>query len=468
MKQHNSLFDELQDQNNVVHDSFDKILFEEIQKQGKKITADIKRGTSLLKAFPALAEDVFNSLYKLEPTLTDYTPFGTEMNRKQVESFMESSQYESLRDYTRLDDFYSASAFSTILEEVITKLQEDEELKKLAQQQNQMSDKNKDGSPKSDKQKQQDQQQATNNANKASGKIRQAIRQGIKRATKEAEDNSETIEGLGWGSESGEFKRMSFDDKETLIKQLAKVKDMAKVIGRMKALAVASHASKIKSNQIELCGVTMGDNIAKALPQELAELNPPLLKYNFFRKFSEKQLLQYELKRNEKQGKGHIICLVDDSGSMYPNNNVLAKGAMFGLMECAKKDKRNFACDIFSSRNEEYRKEVLGGKATIQDTMDLLTASYGNGTDYDKPMEYALDLITKSEFKKADIVIITDGCCDLSPAIIKKVNEMRKETETKVIAISFDSYAKQGLSEWCDSIYTDLGDESLSEIYKEV
>jgi len=235
----------------------------------------------------------------------------------------------------------------------------------------------------------------------------------------------------------------------------------------MKELALSSRASKIKSNQVELCGITMGNDITKALPQELTELNHPVLKYNFYRKFAERQLLQYELKKNEDKGKGHIICLVDDSGSMYGGNNIIARGAMFGLMECAKRDKRNFACDIFSSYREEYKREILNGSATIQDTMDLLTASFGGGTDYEAPIKYAMEIAKKNEFQNADIVIITDGECELRESTKKELIKFKEETGTKVVAICLGYYGNGlDLEKWCDSIYKDLGNETLSEIYK--
>ena len=244
------------------------------------------------------------------------------------------------------------------------------------------------------------------------------------------------------------------------------VKQVAKYIGRMRNLAMLSRSEKIKSTQVELCGVTFGDNVAKALPQELASLIHPVLKFDFYRKLAEKQLLQYELKRNEKKGKGHVICLLDDSGSMYNGDiNLQAKGALFGLMECARLDKRNFAVNIFASTGNEYKREYKEGKISPADAMDLLSVSFGGGTDYDGPMRWALEMSSKAEYKNADIVIITDGQCELGDAVKEQVLKAKKDTGLKVHAIMIDGCGSANdLKEWCNSIYTNLDSDTMEDV----
>lgn len=466
----------LDEKNNITQDSFDKMVFDDTVSSSPNLKKIISDGSKVLKTFPELSQDLFASLYKLDPHLTKDTPMGTELNRKQIETFMENNEYQDIRDYTTLDDYSAGMASITVMEEVYKRIMEDEELRKLAEEQNQQddkpNDKNKDGSPKSKEQQQQEQQekqkQMQNSVNKASSKIRRAIRAGMEKAKQEAEENNDGLEAMGWGSENGEFKRLPFQDKQTLLEQLRKMKEVVKIIGRMKQLAITTKASKIRSNQVELCGVTMGNNIDKALPQELSKLTHPLLKYDFYRKLAEHQLLQYELKRNETVGKGHIVCLVDDSGSMYGGQRELAKGAMFALLETARADKRNFACDIFSSGGDEYKKEILHGEATMQDTMDLLTAGFCGGTSYEEPISWGIEKCQENEFKKADIVMITDGCCNLSNKMLDKLNKFKKETGTRFITIAIGGYGIDTLKKFSDSVYTDLGMDTMSDVMKEL
>jgi uncharacterized protein with von Willebrand factor type A (vWA) domain len=213
----------------------------------------------------------------------------------------------------------------------------------------------------------------------------------------------------------------------------------------------------------------MGNEITRALPQELVQLSHPVLKYDMYRKMHEKQLLQYELEMNEERGEGAIICLVDDSGSMYPYYEPIARGIMFGLMKCAEKDKRNFACDIFSSSYNNFYVDIPKGKPTPKNVIDLLTVSFEGGTNYEKPLNFAMNKIKGQGFKDADIVLITDGECDLSQGSIEMLNKFKGELDFKVSTILINGggcYVSDNLKKWSDYVYQDLKDETLTEVYK--
>lgn len=457
--------------NNIIQDGFDEMIWNEMRNKSPKIRQEIDKGQEVLHSFLSLSQDIFASLYKGTPVLTDTVPYGTELNRKQVETFLESQECEDLRMYTQLDDYASAVSCTTVLDEITTRLKEDENLRKLAEEQNKENkeeeEETKDDSPEQQEKKQQQRDKMQSMINNSAGNIRRAVNAGIKKAKQEAEENAEAINSLGWDNSKSELTHMPFKDRDVLMQQLKRVKDLSKYIGRMRALATATSSTKIRSNQVELCGVTMGNDIARALPQELVQLRHPLLRYNIYSKLAEHQLLQYEMKRNEKMGRGHIICLVDDSGSMYGEASKLARGAMFGLLECAKLDKRNFAVDIFSDTNSEYKKEFKGGKATIQETLDILGVNFGGGTDYDGPIKWAMKKIEEAEYKNADIVIITDGQCRLADHIRKELVEIKKKTGTKIVGIMLCG-TPQELSQWCDNIYTDLGDDTMSDIMNNI
>jgi uncharacterized protein with von Willebrand factor type A (vWA) domain len=48
--------------------------------------------------------------------------------------------------------------------------------------------------------------------------------------------------------------------------------------------------------------------------------------------------------------------------------------------------------------------------------MDLAEYFPGGGTDFQKPLDAALECLKKSKYKKGDIVFITDGECQVTPA----------------------------------------------------
>ena len=446
------------DLQNIIQDTFDKLTWEDLRKKSDVLTQRVVEGQEYSDLFPQLSQDIFAALYKGEPTLKEECPFGTEVNRQHVECLMESEQYDSIRAYTTFDDFSSALACSDVMLSVI------EEFKKNPPPKNPPDNPDNPEEPEGGE----GGKEGGGGCGIPQNIIRQAIRKGIKKAEKEAEEREEAFGVLGCGNESGERTKMSFEDKENLLEQYRKVKQMAKYIGKYRNLSTSARAEKISSTRTELCGVTMGDSVIRALPQELANLNHPMLQYDFFRKMQEHQLLQYELEVNEPTGMGSIVCLVDDSGSMYDENEAIARGVMFGLLECAKKDNRNFAVDIFSSGSENFFMEIPNGKYTPEQMLELLTVSYGYGTSYEEPLTFAMETIGKDKFKNADIVMITDDCCRLSDGFVERLKKFKDEHDVKVTMINIGGYVDEESRKWVDNIYRDMGDETLTEVYKSV
>lgn len=451
------------DKQNIYQDTFDGLVFEDIKNQSPKIRERIKKGQELLTLFPELEKDIFAALYKNDPQLVPEAPYGTQLNRKQLETFMEDSRFDTIRGYTVYDDFSAAAASCSIMDEVIVRLEEDEELKKLVEKQNEMQ------GQKDEEKKNQMQSQLETEIEKASSKIRQALKQGIKKAEKEAEENEEAFAALGCGKGDTELKRLSFKEKTDLLKSYGRVKQMAQYIGKYKSLAVSARTARIKSTKSEISGVTMGGNITRALPHELVALRHPVLKYNFYRKLQEHQIMQYEMEHKEDVGRGPIVCLLDDSGSMYDENAYIARGVAFGLLQCAKADKRNFGLYIFSGENSFKTFIIEKGEATPEQCIDILSVSLKGGTSYSGPMRWGLHQCEQQKFKNGDIVMITDGLCELPPNTKEQVIAIKKEQDIKitVIMIGERDYSKQ-IRDWADVIYKDMGEENIEEIYKAV
>ena len=442
---------------NVIQDTFDALTWDDLRKKSDVLTQRIVEGQDYTDLFPNLAQDIFASLYKGEPSLTEECPSGTEMNRQFVQTLMESEQYDSIRAYTTFDDFSSALACSDVMSEAIEEFKKNPPPKEPPQ------------NPPQEPPQEPPTEPMPPYIPMPPQIVRRIIRKAIKKAEKKAEEREEAFEALGCGNESGERKNMSFEDKETLLEQYRLVKNMAKYIGKYRNLSTSARTERISSTRTELCGVTMGNEVTRALPQELCNLNHPVLQYDFFRKMQERQLLQYELEVNEPTGMGSIVCLVDDSGSMYSENEYLARGIMFGLLECAKKDKRNFAVDIFSYGSDNFCMEIPEGKYTPKQMIDLLSVSYGNGTSFEEPLQYAIDTISKDKFKDADIVIVTDDACHLSDSFVEKLKKFKEEHDVKVTMINVSGYLNEtDIKRWVDSVYMDMGDDSITEVYKNI
>ena len=446
---------------NINQDSFDRLMFQDVKVINPKVGETLRTGKFYLHSFEELARDLFCSLYKNDPMLKKEPPEGTLFNRKILEEFMSNPQTELLRDYTVYDDFYAGCASVNTLNDIIERIKTDEDLKKIADKQNQILGME-DGEGK---------EEEIENLKKListqSEKINEVVSKAIIDAQKDVKKKDDIMDFFGCSKEI-ENSKLKPQDKFNLLEEYERIKDMAKYIGRYRQLASSSRFSNKKDKNVELCSIDLGDDIMHALPTEQLLMMNPTLKMEFFRKYTEKQLIQYNFKRDVPSGQGPIIALLDDSGSMYDGNDTAkkARGALFGLIEVAKKEKRDIGICIFSSGGEMSTFLIEKGKVDPQQIVQILEIMYAGGTNYYEPLEWALDLAKKSLFKEADIVMITDGDCYLNNSQLSRINKLKRERDLKSSVILLGDYDfNDNLEEWADNIYTDSGDDTFKSIY---
>ena len=92
-----------------------------------------------------------------------------------------------------------------------------------------------------------------------------------------------------------------------------------------------------------------GRKLSRLLPHELVSLQHPLLRRDFIRRFVDNELLQYDLRGVEAQGKGPLIVCLDGSSSMLGDKEVWAKALTLTLLEIARRERRRFRAICFSS-----------------------------------------------------------------------------------------------------------------------
>lgn len=482
--------------NTIAHDGIDRTIHESILRQSPDLWALNEKGSELLKTFPYLQEDVFFSLFKPWPELLPREQISPEctMNRMEMEKLLETPSYKELRQYTQLDEFGAGLGTKALLEELCNRLNEDAALKEAAEQANQAAEHqqkvnklqkaldimeshvNDTSGPHAQKLQQQ-LKQAMQSTQETANKVEQIlagaqsqVRRAITAAAEKAVNECEEVEAVltAWGFNQGQFQRLPFEKKLELVNILRtqqKFKDMTKLVGRMRNLSMAAQKAKLDHARIELHSITTGDDISRVLTQELVALRKPALKLNLYRKLYEKQLLQYDLSHRDKAGRGPIICLIDSSGSMVGAKDEWAKAVAMGLLEIALKERRAFAYAIFSSAKDPLITDIfLPGDRSPEKILNMVTAYYGGGTDFEKPLAWALETIKESAFKKADIVMITDGECRVSDNFLEKFLEVKKQKDFAVYSILI-GHSSHELKKWSNHVYHlyHLYDDSVAE-----
>ena len=245
-----------------------------------------------------------------------------------------------------------------------------------------------------------------------------------------------TQEAEAWGLAVGGGHQSSPGRQIELGKRLAgndKLKKLAKMVGRMKHHALALRRKSFERTNDEVFEVGVGAELSRLLPSELAGLRHPLLRKDFIRRFVDNELLQYDLRGVEEQGKGPLIVCLDGSSSMLGDKEIWAKALTLTLLEIARRERRLFRAICFSSADAPlYSVDLNAGvrhEAAMDKVMELAEYFPGGGTDFEKPLDAALACIKEetcpasarrgrtrflfqgSRFQRGDIVFITDGEC---------------------------------------------------------
>ncbi len=220
---------------------------------------------------------------------------------------------------------------------------------------------------------------------------------------------------------------------------------IAEIAGRMVRVALQNHRTRIDHGADEVHDIVFGDDISKLVPSEIMALGHPALRRDFMVRFAERRLMQYEVKGLEKLGKGPVVLLIDTSGSMSGAKEAWAKGVALGLLRIALEEKREFALVLFS--DEQHMTSVtFTGTPDLQTLMRCLEVQYNRGTSFVRPLNEALRLMEGSELEKADIVLITDGIANLTPAFVADFNSRRRERQCRCWTVLIDQGASATLS----------------------
>lgn len=158
----------------------------------------------------------------------------------------------------------------------------------------------------------------------------------------------------------------------------------------------------------EMCGVTLGRDLANLLPQELAMLNDPDLELLFDLKYIQNRLFCFEKQGFDtpKKTKGAMIICVDTSSSMQGTPEYIAKALTLYL--ATKADMQSRACYLinFSSTIETIELSGKDGRAKL---LGFLTMSLNGGTDVEPALIEGLEKMQEDDFVQSDLIVITDG-----------------------------------------------------------
>lgn len=441
----------------VPHDRFDAAIWEEIL-TGSSAVEDLVDDLSQTHHYVQdLARDTFNLLAKAEPEVRGVEEMRvTHIPVRQVISELLSlPELKTLRLNTVGDEFVSAMGLLA-LRDVLTKAAERADAMREqadeAQGQQESADQAKaDADASGDSTEAQEATEAQERADAARQQLqaasealgaglRQDLRRALTAANDEAEETAET--GALYGIGPGEMQRMSFRERADLARRLSseKLRKFAALIGQFKALAAAEYRRRVTDVADEAVGIELGDDLTRLITQETINLATPELEDDFWRRYANRELQVKKLRGREHEGRGPMICVVDESGSMAGAGEMWSKGLALALLDQATKQKRDFHYIGFSHgplREFDFPK----GHAKAGQIVDMAEGFLNGGTDFNAPMRRALDLIVGAELARPDIVFITDGDAPMLQ-FQAEWNTQRRRLSAKCFGIYVSSYGE--------------------------
>lgn len=293
------------------------------------------------------------------------------------------------------------------------------------------------------------------------------MRQITKNAAEEV-DMQQAIEGLGIGKEDkpGESFKASINMKKMSKKLLANPNHarIMQLLGRFKRVADSTMRTK-SEGQEELVGITMGNDLDNILPEEIAEFMDPDTEVAFLDKYSNGNLLQYDTSAKNPEGKGDMIIVLDESGSMVegkidlnPTCSFLevSRAILFGLATIAKKDNRRLRVIRFDGGAVEQKFD------TMDDVMMFALdgpVKYG-GTSYDNMLSRLMLVMGEERKKKSDVIIVSDGESTITKDYLDAYTKMKEEIGFKTLSIMIGSCGYE-LGRISDVVFNNVSGEQL-------
>ncbi|MFE0875322.1 VWA domain-containing protein [Streptomyces smyrnaeus] len=230
-----------------------------------------------------------------------------------------------------------------------------------------------------------------------------------------------------WGVAPGELERMPFDARARLAERLrtSRLARWAELIGRFRQMAGGERARKVENATGELVGVTLGNDLSRVIPSELANLGLPELRAVFAVRYAAGELMLYDSQEEQATGKGAVIACVDTSHSMYEtgpggvSREAWAKACALALLDQAHQAGRDFVGILFSAADKlQVFRFPADEPADLPRVLDFAESFLGGGTSYQAPLTAAGELL-EQEFddtarRRGDIVMITDDECGVT------------------------------------------------------
>ena len=443
-------------------DMMDKERFTDNITHLPRTVSDIQRNGD---ACSDLLVDSFGMLFKYAPIVQQTVDTDRQLNQHILNQMSELTEYKQLRNFT-VGDAPNSMGSLNLVKQVWDALPKDvkhaqQDVDAIGKQIDAALDNEYD--PKHLEGLFRTSQHATDELSKQikqyDDEIRQAVRIVLSKTEQDVAEGEQAVGVLGWGRTGAEMQQSpSTEDKLQImsaLKQNKKLQEIIRMAGRMTNIAQKKQHQKVQYARTEIVGIEQGDDLPDVIPSEYGYFmhDNDALKTLFMKRLSQSELLQYEMESKEPKAQGPVIVLIDCSKSMSGDPDTWSKACALAMYSIARKQKRDFSVMLF---NTAVTKSIVikKGEHKAQDLIAILTAGTGGGTSFEIPLTRASELIQADKNNKADLVVITDGICDITDDFKTQYDGWKKTKEfsTYTIIIGGSEYEKKIAEKFSENV----------------
>lgn len=328
--------------------------------------------------------------------------------------------------------------------------------------------------------------QGDGNGNQPSGGLSQQQQQAIERAVDEAVGTAEKAESAygslaGTGMGTNEKSDADIAAKEALLKQLRDnnyLASMLDLVGKMQSITKAKLA-QTEEKQVLLADIEYGNDLKRLSGFEKANLAMPETELLFLKRYAERKLMLNRASGRSNVGRGDILLLLDESGSMQGTRATMSKAFCVAVVQMAIKQKRKVTVIGFDT-NPRYeftftkgsckaslvgRRYQTSNECAAADAISSIMSFVPNGgTSFGRVMRYVLDYKIKTN-KDADVLMITDACDSMPDNICYELET--KYSDLRNLGVVIGGYGIHDTKirhPWLDHVWcTDCDPENLIE-----
>jgi uncharacterized protein with von Willebrand factor type A (vWA) domain len=257
------------------------------------------------------------------------------------------------------------------------------------------------------------------------------------------------------------------------IRKSSMLMGIMRLAGRYRRIAQSAQRRKVPVGIDDVVGVHQSGDIGKLLPSELGRLSDPMFEDDTMRRIVENAAQCREHCGNESVGKGPIVVIVDETGSMTNNDNIYhAKAFALSLYWVASSQKR--WCCLVGYAGEGMNVLVIPPGANKTDQVLEWLEHFENGATslcipVDKlPAAWSSFGCPKGQ---TDIVQITDAICRIPAETVSRFNTWKKQEQIRFLTIVIAEAAGEAakISDDC-WVYNSMaaGSDAINDILRKV